>query len=351
MSLDSTQFDSQLVFAETFPFELFDIEKDLLIIDDIVAQKRPQLCDKFRFVYRVQAGESLKSLTTFAEHVEKVLELWNLPLSRQSRIISCGGGSVGDFSGFLASVLKRGLRLTQCPTTWLASIDSAHGGKTALNVKAIKNQVGTFYPAETVLLVKDLLFMQGEERAQEGLSELLKVALVSQSSFFNELQLRPQEILADLIWSNLEKAIRAKNTIVAQDPYETKGQRKILNFGHTLGHAIESYYQASHGESVQQGLYFAVEWSSKCGLLPEAQREAIFSKWTALGLSCWLNRENFRPMPTKDLIFFLKQDKKMNAQEQIDFIFLKNFGEAQVIPVTVRDLVFEAQRQGWVRDV
>ena len=211
--------------------------------------------------------------------------------------------------------------------------------------------MGTFYPAETVLLVKDLLFMQGEDRAHEGLSELIKISLVSQLSFFNELQLRPNETLGDLIWQSLEKAIRAKNDIVVQDPYETKGQRKILNFGHTLGHVIESYYQVSHGESVQQGLYFAVEWSSKCGLLPEVQREAIFSKWTDWGLNCWLNRQNFRPLPTKDLIFLLKQDKKMNEKEQIDFIFLKNFGEAQVIPVTVRDLVFEAQRQGWARDV
>jgi 3-dehydroquinate synthase len=344
-------FISQLVFAETFPLESFDLDKDLLIIDSVVDQQIPELAKRFRYVYRVQAGESLKSLSSFANHVEQVLEKWNEPLSRQSRIISCGGGSVGDFSGFLASILKRGLRLSQCPTTWLSAIDSAHGGKTALNVKSVKNQVGTFYPAETVVLVKELLFIQNQERAREGLSEMIKIALINQPSFFMELTLKPQQTVADLIWQNLERAIVAKNNIVLKDPYETTGFRKILNFGHTLGHALESFYQVSHGESVQQGLYFAIEWSAKCGLLPESQRELIFRKFTEWGLSCWLEQTTFKPMPLEKLKYLLLQDKKINGQGLLDFVFLKELGEAKVIAVTIHDLLFEAQRQGWTRDL
>lgn len=341
-------FTSSLHFAETFPTTLFDVEKDLLIIDQAVDGKMPQLAESFRFVYRVQAGEGLKSLSGFAEHVENVLELWTVPLSRQSRIISCGGGSVGDFSGFLASILKRGLRLVHCPTTWLSAIDSAHGGKTALNVRSIKNQVGTFYPAELVVLVKEILFSQGLERARDGLSEMIKISLVHQPSFFAQLQLLPQKTLSDLIWQHLEQAIQAKNQIVQKDPYETKGLRKILNFGHTLGHVIESYYQASHGESVLQGLYFAVEWSAKCGLLAESRREEIFKTMTSLGYQSWLEKNQFRKIPESEAARLLVQDKKMTGEGKIDFIFLSDIGRAQVIPVSVSDLLFEAQRQGWV---
>jgi 3-dehydroquinate synthase len=344
-------FASQISFSEHFPLPSFDLEKDLLIIDELVDQQMPGLSKNFRYVYRVQAGESLKSLSTFAVHVENVVELWDQPLSRQSRIVSCGGGSVGDFSGFLASILKRGLRLVQCPTTWLSAIDSAHGGKTALNVKSVKNQVGTFYPAEHIILVKDLLFMQNQERAREGLSEMIKISLIHQPSFFQELTLHGEVSLGELIWCHLEKAIQAKNQIVMQDPYETKGVRKILNLGHTLGHVIESYYQVSHGESVLQGLYFAIEWSAKIGLLSETQRELIFKHFTELGLSCWLDKSTFQPMPVSQATKLVAQDKKMNAQAQIDFVFLTEIGMAKVIPVSVHDLIFEAQRQGWAQDV
>ncbi|MBY0383725.1 3-dehydroquinate synthase, partial [bacterium] len=333
-------FQSQLVFADTFPFAQFDLEKDLLILDSVVDRQMPEIAKKFRYVYRVQAGESLKNLSAFADHVEKVLELWNQPLSRQSRIVSCGGGSVGDFSGFLASILKRGLRLCQCPTTWLSAIDSAHGGKTALNVNSVKNQVGTFYPAESVVLVKDLLFMQNEERAREGLSEMIKISLVHQPSFFNDLKI--EKNLSDLIWKNLELAIRAKNQIVEQDPLETKGLRKILNLGHTLGHVMESYYQVSHGESVQQGLYFAIEWSSKCGLLPDSHRDSIFRKFHELGSQSWLEKTDFQPMPARETVRLAMQDKKMNQKAQIDFVFLSEVGVAKVIPVSIDDLIFEA---------
>lgn len=342
-------FQSQLVFAETFPYAQFDLEKDLLILDSVVDRQMPEIAQKFRYVYRVQAGESLKSLSAFADHVEKVLELWNQPLSRQSRIVSCGGGSVGDFSGFLASILKRGLRLCQCPTTWLSAIDSAHGGKTALNVNSVKNQVGTFYPAESVVLVKELLFMQNEERAREGLSEMIKISLVHQPSFFSDLKI--EKNLSDLIWKNLEPAICAKNLIVAQDPLETQGLRKILNFGHTLGHVIESYYHTSHGESVLQGLYFAIEWSAKCGLLPDMQRDLIFKKFHELGLLTWLDKNDFKPMPAQEAIRLAMQDKKMNQKAQIDFVFLSEVGVAKVIPVSIDDFIFEAQRQGWIKDV
>ncbi len=345
----ATSFSSQISLHEQFPFDIFELEKDLIIIDTTVDQHFPEIGKKFRYVYRVQAGESLKNLSTFAMHVESVLELWLEPLSRESRIISCGGGSVGDFSGFLASILKRGMRLTQCPTTWLSAIDSAHGGKTALNVRSVKNQVGTFYPAENVVLVKELLFVQNDERAREGLSEMLKMALIYQPTFLQELN--SENGLSATIWQNLQKTIQAKNQIVELDPFETKGLRKILNFGHTLGHVIESHYQVSHGESVLQGLYFAVDWSAKIGLLPEARREMIFKKFTELGLRSWLDRSDFKPMPAQEVLRLAMQDKKMNAQAQIDFVFLGDLGEAKVIPVSLRDLVFEAQRQGWAEDV
>jgi 3-dehydroquinate synthase len=344
-------FASQLLFYETFPQNLFDFEKDLLIIDQWVDQQYPAIAKKFKYVYRVQAGESLKSLTAFAQHVEAVLDLWDQPLSRNHCVVSCGGGSVGDFSGFLASILKRGLRLVQCPTTWLSAIDSAHGGKTALNVKSVKNQVGTFYPAESVLLIKELLQQQGPERAQEGLGELIKVALTDQPSFFHELTKNPELKHEDIIWQNLERAIQAKNKIVLQDPFETKGLRKILNFGHTLGHVIEAHYQVSHGESVLQGLYFAIEWSAKCGLLPEAQSKVIFQSFEKMKLQSWLETNQFIPMKLARVQQLVMFDKKITSDAKIDFVFLADFGLAKVMPVTLPEFLSEVHRQGWAVDV
>lgn len=338
-------FRSRLFFTDTFPLNEVDPNKDLLIIDGVVAKAFPALETKFKYVHPVTAGENLKDLANFAQHAELILQAW--PFNRKSTIVACGGGSVGDFAGFMASVLKRGVRFYQCPSTWLSAIDSAHGGKTALNVSQIKNQVGTFYPAEKIFLVRELLFSQPQERIRDAMGELLKIGLIQSPTFLMDLA-KSGAVSAEYLWRHLPHAIDAKYKILLEDPYETGVIRKILNLGHTLGHVLEASRGRPHGESIIQGLFFAVRWSAHRKLLPANELAMIEQTFTGLGLSCWLDEKWFQPLQKTTVEALLSQDKKMGAGDKIDFVFLKNIGRAVVGPMSVEEITTEAQRQGWV---
>ncbi len=136
----------------------FKPEKYLVVYDKKLAKNEvvAKWLKEFALVYPVSAGEDLKDISSFASHVKKIFKLITPFSSRGICVVSLGGGSVGDFSGFLASVLKRGVPLVHVPSTLLAAVDSAHGGKTALNVSDFKNQIGTFYPADAILIVRSL---------------------------------------------------------------------------------------------------------------------------------------------------------------------------------------------------
>ncbi|MBI4212007.1 MAG: hypothetical protein HY540_05155, partial [Deltaproteobacteria bacterium] len=213
--------------------------------------------------YPVTSGETLKAVEHFPKHIRSIL-MFTSEISRRDLTIICvGGGSVTDFGGFVASVLKRGVNLVHIPSTWLAAIDAAHGGKTALNVAGIKNQIGTFYPASKIFLVKEVLMAQPEPRANEALPELVKIAMIDGGVWAQKLLEDEQTASSALIWKNLRHAIAAKQRIVAQDPYEKNGKREVLNLGHTVGHVYEAYYGMPHGEAIAHGLRFALKWSLK----------------------------------------------------------------------------------------
>lgn len=347
--IPNTHFKSEIISAPTFPFSRYDLEKDLLVIDAVVAQAQPLFTKNFKYVYRVSAGESLKDVARLASHLEEIFKIWTEPLSRSSRIVACGGGSVGDFAGFVASVLKRGLVLEHCPSTWLAAIDSSHGGKTALNLHGIKNQIGTFYPARAVVLAQDLLTSQPPARAQDGLGELIKMALLSEGKMFSRLQDKSDQAPADILWDLLLPAVEAKYHVILQDPYETEGTRKILNLGHTLGHVIEALYGLSHGASVVQGLWFALEWSVHKGFLAASEWKTIQTLFTRLKLLPMTQNMGFKPMEYGVASDLLLHDKKVTEKQKIDFIFLQKIGAPIRLAVHSEEILLEAIRQGWVR--
>src|SRR5438445_1275287 len=166
---------SSVLFSPHFPAPKKLGEELLLIYDDVLPKKSAEFKKWMKQIplrYAVQAGEGLKSIDLFPEHISKITALCEKASVRKLTIVVVGGGSVGDFGGFVASILKRGVRLVHLPSTWLAAIDSAHGGKTALNVGGAKNQIGTFYPATEVVLVKSLLLSQPPARTFEGFAEL-----------------------------------------------------------------------------------------------------------------------------------------------------------------------------------
>lgn len=244
----------------------FNFDKSLLIFDERLL-KTPEgraFIERFSFKYRVQAGEKLKDLHFFPKHIEKIFKLLPTFSRKEWTVVALGGGSIGDFAGFIASILHRGVGFTQVPTTWLAAIDSAHGGKTALNFGSLKNQLGTFYFPEKTVLFPGFL-PQTPERVLEASGELLKAAFLD--SKFRSRFLKLQKLDSLHIWKSLPWAIQVKMNFVKADPFEEKGVRIALNLGHTLAHAFERTFSLPHGLAVLFGLEFALKWSLHRGML------------------------------------------------------------------------------------
>lgn len=302
----------------------------------------------FVLPYPVSAGESLKDMYTFSSHVNKIMKVIT-PFSNKSLcVIGLGGGSVGDFTGFLASVLKRGVPLIHIPTTLLAAMDSAHGGKTGLNVSDVKNQIGTFYPADSVMLVKNLFEGLPKLQLQSAGGELAKMALLEGGKLFERFKDNFEPSL-ESIWEFLPEVIEAKYKVVDQDPLEQTGTRQILNLGHSLGHALESYYGLAHGVAVGQGLIFAIQWSEHQGYFRGGNPEEILKLLTTK-LEFRRPREfarEHRSMSRSKLARFVSEDKKLTDTRHMNFIFLEDVGRPFRKEVTLESFLTETQRQGW----
>lgn len=295
----------------------------------------------------VTAGEGLKDLRAFPAHCERLLKTVQNLSARRLTIVVAGGGSVGDFGGFIASVFKRGVRLVQMPTTWLAAIDSAHGGKTALNVRGGKNQIGTFYQADEIFLVAKLLGAQPEARAVEALGELAKIALIDGRPWVRKFERVRGERPGALLLRFLRDAIAAKYRVVKRDPLEKSGARQVLNLGHTFGHVLEAQLGLAHGVAVAQGLFFALEWSRARGDL----RARDFARAQALLTEvCGLDRLAAGRLPTvAQARRLLVLDKKRAAAGQVTFVFLRGFGRPVRRDVAIDEVLKELARQRWVK--
>jgi 3-phosphoshikimate 1-carboxyvinyltransferase len=268
----------------TLPYQHVDSLRDIPFDDNCLciadANLPADMLDKLPKVLLVDAGEKLKSLAALEVLAERVLEKH---ASKPLTLVAVGGGSIGDCVGFLASILWRGVTLWHVPTTMLAMIDSAHGGKNAVNLPNAKNQLGTFYPAERTFIVKEALQHMPLTLRRDGLSEMLKIFLMTdlipfeELPSFEELAFMPFDKVGDELVSLVDIAIRAKLDIVEQDPEEKNGIRSYLNLGHTLGHAIERVAGLSHGAAVAWGVAAMLECSREFGL-SEAEASAIYKQ-------------------------------------------------------------------------
>lgn len=317
-----------------------DPRKTLLIFDQRLLKRYGSWIRKFPFRYSVKSGESLKDLKFFPKHVEALLAHWPEAGAHEVCVAAFGGGSVGDFAGFFASVAKRGVRFVQIPSTWLAAIDSAHGGKTALNVKNAKNQIGSFHAAEQVFLVRKVLLDLPSERLQESFGEVFKIALLKGGALWRQLKSHP--ISPERVWRLLPKLIAAKMDIVKRDPRETLGIRSLLNFGHTLGHAFEAELKIPHGEAVALGLHFALNWSRQKGLLLSNQEGEIFAEQELFPTRTTYDKALRR---LKKPLLWLKQDKKRAGGSKIRFIFLRRPGYPVILTVSMAEIDAEIRRQ------
>lgn len=290
---------------------------------------------KFPHTVALNAGESLKTLNSFETVLKKIS---SLPIHKNSTFISVGGGSVGDFIGFLASTYKRGQRLVHVPSTWLAAIDSAHGGKNGLNFLHVKNQIGTFYSADQILFSKKLLKSQPDDRINDAFGEAFKIGLINQPTLF-----KSPKISGDFLWDHLKIIISGKYKIIDQDPYEKLGLRQVLNLGHTMGHVFESEYRISHGQAVLLGLMFSVRYSFHLGYI--RQSEFIKICQTLLNVPIKTKYNSVLNISTEKLKKLLSQDKKRTTASSVNFIFIHKIGNVFIQPVQISDLAKEVVRQ------
>src|SRR5690606_27347977 len=219
-----------------------------------------------RFV--LPGGEQSKTLATL-ERILRALAM--LPADRDTIVVVAGGGSIGDVGGLAASLYARGLDLVLLPTTLLAMVDSCVGGKTAIDLPEGKNLAGTFHPARLVAIDFAFLTSLPQDEFRSGLGELLKVAVGLSPALFDLIEAHADALLArdpDTLARAVQLALAAKITVVEADP-EDRGARRLLNLGHTLGHALEAHagYRVAHGIAVARGVHFAIALAARLGVL------------------------------------------------------------------------------------
>ena len=285
----------------------------------------------------VPAGEASKALNVAELVCEKMIAAG---LDRKSWVVALGGGVVGDLAGFVAAIYYRGVPFVQIPTTVIAQVDSAVGGKTGVNAAHGKNLIGAFHQPRLVLADVTTLQTLPTREFNEGVAEIVKHAAIRDRSLLEplgtpNLQFEPAA-LARLVRRNVE----IKASIVAQDEHETKGLRALLNFGHTIGHGIENaagYGRFLHGEALSLGLVAACRLSVlKAGLAPE-ESQLLLDALARFQLPLRLPDD----ISTESLMDALRTDKKF-AQGQVRFVLCPRLGEAFVSKEVTLEEIREA---------
>jgi 3-dehydroquinate synthase len=281
----------------------------------------------------ILAGEKSKTLRQVGAICDRMIAAG---LDRQSFVIGLGGGMVGDISGFVAAIYHRGIPHVQIPTTLLAMVDSSIGGKTGVDTRVGKNLIGAFHQPSLVIDDLDVLKTLPRRQFNQGFAEIIKHAIIADPKMFRILRswkAGGAPALQRLIKRNIE----IKSTIVAQDECDRTGQRALLNFGHTVGHAIEragNYRKFLHGEAVSLGIVAACAISVKRAGLPPDQGAAIVDLLARFGLPTRLP-PNF---PRKKILDAVKFDKKFEGG-QIRFVVTPRIGDAYVADnVTLSDI-------------
>jgi 3-dehydroquinate synthase len=287
-------------------------------------------------VIEVAAGEPSKSLAT----LERVYDrLADAQLDRSSAIFALGGGVVGDLAGFAAATYLRGLALVQVPTTLVAQVDSALGGKTAINHPAAKNLIGAFHQPRLIVAEVATLSSLPEREFREGLAEVIKYGAIIDAPFLGWLEREMSAILAReqvRLAEIVERSLGYKARIVSHDEREG-GLRKILNFGHTFGHALEAsagYGKYLHGEAVAIGMVVAAQLSCHYAGLSAEEASRLEQLIEAAGLPAGMPAG----WHSNDFIHALNLDKK-RAGSSIEFVLLDRLGHASTRRLSVEEIV------------
>ncbi|WP_370450929.1 3-dehydroquinate synthase [Olivibacter sp. XZL3] len=260
------------------------------------------------------------------KNIDFCIGIWKMLLDfgadRKSLLINLGGGVITDIGGFAASTFKRGIDFIQIPTTLLAQVDASVGGKTGIDMDGVKNIIGTFAQPKAVLIHSGFLATLDERQLVSGFAEMIKHGLIYSNAYFEELQaVEPAHVDPDYIY----RSVAIKKEVVTKDPTE-KGLRKILNFGHTVGHAIESYSLANdsfpllHGEAIAVGMICEAYLSHRYNGLPLASLNTVVSYIMQV-----FPAYSFGEGIYEDLYSYMLNDKK-NTGSEIGFALLKEIG-------------------------
>ncbi len=277
------------------------------------------------FVYTFKAGEASKNLNT----VEDVYEYLIInKFDRKDMIVALGGGVVGDLAGFTAATYLRGIDFIQVPTSLLAQVDSSIGGKTGVDFRAYKNMVGAFHQPRLVYMNLSVLGSLSERLFNSGFGEIIKHGFIRDKEYYTWLKENIQHIKShdyDALENMIAISCNIKRRVVELDPTE-KGDRALLNFGHTLGHAIEKLknFELYHGECVVLGMVAALEISRTRQLISDAEYEDAINTFKAYNFPVTVDG-----ISVEDVIKVSKNDKKMDAGK-IKFILLDRIGNAYI---------------------
>ena len=288
-------------------------------------------------ILEINSGEENKTL-------EVCYQLWktlaDYKVDRKSLLINLGGGVITDMGGFIASTYKRGVDFINIPTTLLSQIDASVGGKTGVDFEGLKNVIGVFNEPKGVFIYPDFLTTLDKRQMLSGYAEALKHALIKDADYWIELK---EGMLSDKEnWNDLiETSVNIKNEIVLNDPLE-KGERKLLNFGHTIGHAIESFSLENdqnplcHGEAIAVGMICESYISQKSNKMTKTILHEISDTIKSFYSYYELDESNFH-----SYIELMKHDKK-NENEHINFTLLAKIGKAEFNKEIGVDLILES---------
>lgn len=312
----------------TFSGSLADLkglfgEDSLFVIDSSTVHLLPDLPAERIFLF---GGEKEKDFETVGRCLTWLL---SCGATRKTKLVAIGGGATTDFAAFTASIFHRGMRLVLVPTTLLSMVDSAVGGKTAVNLAA-KNTVGSFYPAEEIVIVREFLSTLGPVEKASGKAEIVKLALIRGGELARKV-FGGDDLTTD---ESIRLAIGEKLEIVSGDLTDTLGKRIVLNWGHTFGHAIERAYSLPHGLAVAAGMVLEQRWAEiagACDLFPPEKVEYLLALH-GIGVD---TRAYIEDNLWKKLIFM---DKKRNF-ERISMVYLIDLGKTGIICRDLNDIL------------
>ena len=298
-----------------------NLDRNVLIVTDngvpkIYSQTIAKL-SKNPIIITLEQGEDTKSFDNLKKLCHIMLENG---FTRKDCVVAVGGGVIGDLSGFAAASFMRGIAFYNIPTTVLSQVDSSIGGKVAINFEGIKNIIGAFYQPKCVLIDPETLKTLPERQISNGLAEAVKMGLTSDKKLF---ELFESSIIEESIEDIIIRSLNVKKSVVEQDEKET-GLRKILNFGHTIGHAIESdkFGELFHGECVALGMLYMCSKDIKSRLIPVLQNLGLPTKPDFL---------------KEKVIEALRHDKKSN-NDNISVIFVDKIGTFRIEDKTIKEL-------------